>query len=120
MPKRPQRNKDFQHTTSGRSRSGVGKVIAVRELLAKAGITTKAIAQHSVKQRGWRDFLGEALPAPLASHISAVSTLRGTLTVLADSPGWSVRLRYALEEQLPAIRDRDASVLRIVVKVAGR
>jgi predicted nucleic acid-binding Zn ribbon protein len=89
-------------------------------LLAKAGITARAIAQHSVNQQTWQDFLAGALPQDLAAHITAISLQRGTLTILADLPGWAVRLRYALEEALPRIREKDVSVLKVLVKVAGR
>jgi predicted nucleic acid-binding Zn ribbon protein len=95
-------------------------VIAVKDLLAKAGITAKAIAQHSVNQQTWQEFLARTLPEGLAAHVTGISLQRGTLTVLADLPGWAVRLRYALEEALPRIREQDQNVHRVLVKVAER
>jgi predicted nucleic acid-binding Zn ribbon protein len=89
-------------------------------LLAKAGITAKVIAQHSVNQQSWQIFLEKTLPTGLAAHICGISLQQATLTVMADSPGWAVRLRYALEEALPRIREKDTHVQKLLVKVAGR
>ena len=55
----------------------------------------------------------------LAEHVRGITLEKGVFTVLADTAGWAVRLRYALQEQLPALRKRDASVTRIVIKVAS-
>lgn len=120
MPKPPQRDKNFQAGSRTGSRVRGGKAIAVKDLLAKAGITASAIAQRTVKQETWQEFFQTALPDGLAAHISAVSAEGGILTVLADSPSWAVRLRYALQESLPRIREHDARVHSVAVKVAGR
>lgn len=117
MPKQANRDKDFRGRRRTRSRSVPGKATSVKDLLAKAGISEKTIAQRSVKQRSWQEFFVKTLPDGLAEHIHAVDLQRGRLTVSANAPVWAVRLRYALEERLAAIRARDSSVLTIVVTV---
>ncbi len=121
MPKQPKLNKDIRRRRSSSSRSQSAKPSSVKDLLAKAGITSNAIAQHSVNEGFWQKSLRQVLSDELAQQVRGTSLKRGTLTVLGSSAGWAVRLRYALEEQLSAIQRQDASVQKIVVKVsAGR
>ena len=118
MPKQPNRDKDFRRRKRTSSQSSNSKPISVKDLLAIAGITTSAIAQHTVKQQSWRELLAGILPEGLAVHIKGCESLHGRLTVLVSSPAWAVRLRYVLNEHIAQIRAHDASVLTIVVKVS--
>ena len=120
MPKPPRRNKNFRPGSRSGSRVRGGKTIAVRDLLTKAGILSSAIAQHAVKQRSWLELLGLALPQNLSTHVTAASVQHGTLTVMADSPVWAARLRYALQEVMPAICQHDASVVKLAVRVSAQ
>jgi hypothetical protein len=117
MPKQPKLNKDIRRRRSSSSRSFSSKPNSVKDLLAKAGITSNAIAQHSVNEEFWHNFLRRSLSDELAEEVRGTSLARGTLTVLASTAGWALRLRYALEEQLAAIQQQDARVQKVVVKV---
>jgi hypothetical protein len=61
--------------------------------------------------------LRRALPADLATHLSAAHLRDATLIVVADGPAWATRLRF-LEPELKAALD--ARTRRIVRRVAVR
>ena len=61
--------------------------------------------------------LRRALPADLASHLSAAHLRDATLIVVADGPAWTTRLRF-LEPELRAALD--ARTRRVVRRIAVR
>lgn len=89
--------------------------------------TLTGLASRIPAQQGWSDWLRERLPVELAPHLVTVipkplaSAGRAIeLVVLADSPAWSVRLRYALSALQPQIQQHDAAVQRTRVRVSMR
>lgn len=120
MPNHPPRDKNFRAGTRNRSRLRGGKAIAVKDLLQKAGLTSNAIAQRTVKQEIWLNRLAEILPPAQAGHITSATSQRGILTVHADSQSWALRLRYALHEALPQCAALEPGLTAVVVKVVGR
>ena len=96
---------------------------SVNELLERGG-RLRQLLRAIPAQQAWADWLRERLPAELAPHlISAVpkgSASARELVLLADSGAWSARLRYALEPLEAEIHTRDASIVRISVRVSAR
>ncbi|MGA8705912.1 MAG: hypothetical protein WB646_02880 [Steroidobacteraceae bacterium] len=84
------------------------------------------IASRIPEQRAWCEWLQQQLPAELAAHLVNVvpKAIGGAahaaieLVVLADSPAWSARLRYALAALQTQICARDAAVQRTRVRVS--
>ncbi|HEY6452065.1 MAG TPA: hypothetical protein VIX87_05660 [Steroidobacteraceae bacterium] len=83
------------------------------------------LAKQIPAQQAWRDWLREVVSPELAPHIvnavpKAVGSAPGSLelVVLADSPAWCARLRYAIAALEPRITARDAAVQRTRVRVS--
>ena len=74
------------------------------------------------EQQAWGEWLRERLPAELALHLLSAVPKGGVgapreLVLLADSGAWCARLRYALGPLEAEIRQRDAAIARIRVRV---
>jgi hypothetical protein len=87
--------------------------------------TLTGIASRIPEQHSWCEWLRQQLPAELAEHLVNVvpKAIAGSptaieLVVLADSPAWSARLRYALAALQTQIGTRDAAVQRTRVRVS--
>ena len=118
MPKRLPRNKNFRPPLQAPRAYGQRGPFIVKDLLAKAGITSKGAAQHAEQQSKWLARLHEVLPPELHEHITGASFDAGTLTVHAATAAWSARLRYALAERLPALRELEGGTLtRVSVRL---
>ncbi|HEY3808866.1 MAG TPA: hypothetical protein VGL50_02920 [Steroidobacteraceae bacterium] len=83
------------------------------------------LASRIPEQRAWSEWLRQQLPPMLGAHLVNVvpKALDATghnleLVVLADSPAWSARLRYALAALESEIRAHDAAVQRTRVRVS--
>ena len=124
MPKKPNPYKK----TRARNRPIGGAFrkppVSVNDLLQRGPALT-GLASRIPEQQAWCDWLRSQLPAELAAHVVNVvpkavdAAGRATeLIVLADSPAWSARLRYALAALQPSIRSRDAAVQRTRVRVS--
>lgn len=121
MPKRLPRNKKFRPLSQTPRPYGQRGPFIVKDLLAKAGITSKGIAQHVEQQDRWLAQLREMLPPELCEHITGASFEAGTLTVHAATAAWSARLRYALAEQLPMLRELEGGTLtRVSVRLRSK
>jgi len=124
MPKKPMADKK----TRARNRSVGGAFrqapASVSDLLRRGPALT-GLASQIPEQQAWRDWLRTQLSAELAPHVVNVvskpldSAARAIeLVVLADSPVWSARLRYALAALQTQINARDAAVQRTRVRVS--
>jgi hypothetical protein len=89
-------------------------------LLAKAGITSKGIAQFADQQSRWSALLQSTLDPALAERITGTGFEGGTLTVYVESAAWSARLRYALAECLPRLRESEQALTTITVRLRPR
>ncbi len=69
-------------------------------------------------QREWREWLSEALPAELRGQLVQALQRGPELTVLAASAAWSARMRFALAELEPRIRERQPDIVKVRVRVA--
>ncbi|HEV8018459.1 MAG TPA: DciA family protein [Steroidobacteraceae bacterium] len=73
-----------------------------------------------MRQRFWRGWLTERLPAEIGAKISGVAEREGTLVIFAESAVWSARLRFALRELESQIYAADSRVHAVVVRVLPR
>jgi Dna[CI] antecedent, DciA len=120
MPKRPPRNKKFRPRSETPRPYGQRAPFNVKDLLAKAGITSKGIAQFADQQGRWTETLTAALDPALFERVTGTGFEGGTLTVYAESAAWSARLRYALADCLPRLQEADASLTAVSVRLRPR
>jgi hypothetical protein len=124
MPKKPHPDKKTRariravRTAFRKAPASVGDLLQRRTALT--GLASRTLAQHS-----WCAWLRERLPVELAAHVvnvvpkpldAAASAIE--LVVLADSPVWSARLRYALAALQSKIQNHDAAVQHTRVRVS--
>ena len=69
-------------------------------------------------QRQWLEWLSGALPAELRGQLVQALQRGPELTVLAASAAWSARMRFALAELEPRIRERQPDIVKVRVRVA--
>jgi hypothetical protein len=117
MPKKPTPDKKTRARFL-QSKAGFGKATAsISDLLARRPALT-ALAARLPEQKAWMLWFQSALPPELALHIVNVVPKGPELLVLADSPAWCERLRYALAALEAEIAARDGAVHRTRVRVA--
>jgi hypothetical protein len=98
------------------SQAGLSRGLSQLNGAARAG------AVRALEEEPWLDWMRALLPPDLAAHLvqvlakTAASGVR-ELVVMADSPAWCARLRYALLEIESRVRERDPSVARLVARV---
>jgi hypothetical protein len=95
-------------------------VHSVKDLLARAAPLLSQAADQSARQAFWRPWLETRLPQGMAARITAISERDGNLVVFADSPAWSARLRYALQELDAPIRQAQPDIKEVSVRVLPR
>src|SRR5665213_411635 len=96
---------------------------SINDLLLRRPVF-RELAARIPEQQSWSEWLRAQLPAELAPHVVNVvpkaAGAPGTLEllVMADSPAWCARLRYALAGLETQILNRDAAVQRTRVRVS--
>src|ERR1700722_14465276 len=96
-----------------------GNLKSVNDLLAhRSGL--RRIVDSIPAQLSWAEWLRATLTAPLADHIVSAVPKSAELVVFGDSAAWATRLSYALAALLPQVSARDASILRMTVRVQMR
>ena len=93
---------------------------SVKDLLGRAVPVLSQAADQTARQAFWRPWLAAHLPAELPPRISGITERDGSLVVFADSPAWSARLRYALQELAPQIRAAKPDINEVTVRVLPR
>ena len=93
---------------------------SVKDLLGRAVPVLSQAADQTARQAFWRPWLAAHLPPELPPRISGITERDGTLVVFADSPAWSARLRYALQELAPRIREAQPDINEVTVRVLPR
>lgn len=93
---------------------------SVKDLLARSVPVLAQAADRSAAQAFWRPWLEAHLPPELPARISAITERDGTLVVFAESPAWSARLRYALQELRGQIREAQPDIKDVTVRVMPR
>ena len=124
MPKIPSPDKKIPTRIRRAKRVFRQAPASVSDLLQRRPTLT-GIASRIPEQRSWCEWLRQQLPAELAVHLVNVvpKEIAGAptaieLVVLADSPAWSARLRYALAALQEQICARDGAVQRTRVRVS--
>jgi hypothetical protein len=93
---------------------------SVKDLLGRVTPALTRVSLLNERQRYWREFLTQSLPAQLCSHISGIVERAGTLVIFADSAAWCARLRYALQAMEPHIRAAQPAIQHIATRVLPR
>jgi hypothetical protein len=88
--------------------------------LARAVPVLSKAADQTARQAFWRPWLQARLPPGLPPRISGITERDGNLVVFAESPAWSARLRYALQELTGEIRQAQSDIKEISVRVMPR
>jgi hypothetical protein len=91
---------------------------SVNALLSRLSQSTLArVADQRQAQEDWRKWLKNRLPEDIDAHVTGAVERDTTLTVFADSAAWSARLRFAVAEIDTQIRERNAEIQKVLVKV---
>ena len=93
---------------------------SVKDLLARAVPVLSQAADQTARQAFWSPWLETRLPPELRPKITGITERDGHLVVFADSPAWSARLRYALQELAPRIREAQPDIKEVSVRVLPR
>jgi len=78
------------------------------------------LTDQTARQAFWRGWLEKHLPADLMRRLSGVVERDQTLVIFAESAAWSARLRYAIQELEPEIRDCEPAIAHVAVRVLPR
>ena len=90
---------------------------SVKDLLAGAVPVLSKAAGQNARQAFWRHWLEARLPPEMAPRITGITERDGSLVVFAESPAWSARLRYALQELGGRIREVQPDIKVVTVRV---
>ena len=93
---------------------------SVKDLLGRAVPVLSQAADQTARQAFWRPWLEARLPPGLPPRITGITERDGSLVVFADSPAWSARLRFALQELTPQIREAQPDISEVTVRVLPR
>ncbi len=93
---------------------------SVKDVLARVLPSLKRVTDQAARANFWEKWLSERLPAEIRPRISGVTEQDGRLTVFAVSAVWSARLRYAVAELEPAMRNARPGLTEVAVRVLPR
>ena len=93
---------------------------SVKDLLARAVPVLSKAADQTARQAFWRPWLADRLPPELPPRITGITEQNGHLVVFADSPAWSARLRYALQELYGQVQQAEPDIKEVTVRVLPR
>jgi hypothetical protein len=121
MPKLPRRNK----RDGSRIREPAGSRLSnqtdsVKALLSKMTPGLKRVTDQSERQEFWRRWLDTYLPVEIRGKLTGVVEREGTLVIFAESPAWSARLRYAVQEIEAQILAAKPGITSVNVRVLPR
>jgi hypothetical protein len=88
--------------------------------LGRAVPVLSQAADQTARQAFWRPWLATHLPPDLPPRITGITERGGCLVVFADSPAWSARLRYALQELAAEIQQTQPDIKEVTVRVMPR
>jgi hypothetical protein len=109
MPKTPRRDK--QRVRQGFPPRTVGDLISARlPTLAEGAPSTSETSE-------WHVAVMRALGSELAVKVNRCSWDGGRITVVAESSAWAARMRFALADLEPSLRDTVPGFRELVVRV---
>jgi len=108
--------------SASNSRGTARAPVSVNTLLSRIsqstkGVTLARVAEQRQAQADWRAWLKNRLSAQLDAHVTGAVEREGSLTVFAESAAWSARLRFAVAEIEPQIREENSAITKVIVKV---
>jgi hypothetical protein len=114
---RPPRTRSHSASRPGHSGPQPQRAHSVKDLLARAVPVLSKAAGQSARQAFWRNWLQARLPTDLPPRITGITERDGNLIVFGESPAWSARLRYALQELGVEIREAQPDIREVTVRV---
>jgi hypothetical protein len=121
MPNMPRRNKHDGsqiRNTSGSRLSN--QTDSVKDLLAKLTPNLKRVTEQGHRQDFWRDWLVAHLSAEIIEKLTGVVERDGVLVIFAESPAWSARLRFYVQEIEAQILTAKPGITAVNVRVLPR
>ena len=121
MPNMTRRNKRgesrFRNTTAAPVSN---RTDSVKDLLAHLTPGLRRVTEQAQRRDFWTEWLDAHLPAEITGKLTGVVEREGTLVIFAESPAWSARLRFAVQEIEEAIRAARPGISAIQVRVLPR
>jgi len=93
---------------------------SVKDLLAKLTPGLMRVSEQTHRQDFWRSWLEKNLPLEIRGKLTGVVEREGTLVIFAESPAWSARLRYAVQEIESQILGAKPGINSVTVRVLPR
>jgi hypothetical protein len=118
MPNKTKRHKRGGAQRGSRSARIVRKGDSVKALLGvRGGLMLGRVSKQAARQKEWRQWLEDKLPAEAVERLSGVVERGDTLVVFTESAVWSARVRYAVAEIEPLIKEECREIQRVEVRV---
>jgi hypothetical protein len=118
MTRRNKRDESRNRNTSGSRLSN--PTDSVKDLLAKLTPNLKRVTDQAHRQDFWRDWLAVHLPVEIIEKLTGVVERDGILVIFAESPAWSARLRFAVQEIEAQILKAKPGITAVNVRVLPR
>jgi hypothetical protein len=80
----------------------------------------KRVTEQVHRQDFWRDWLAAHLTTEITEKLTGVVERDGTLVIFAESPAWSARLRFAVQEIESQILAAKPGITAVTVRVLPR
>jgi hypothetical protein len=118
MPRRNKRDGSRNRNTNGSRLSN--PTDSVKDLLAKLTPGLKRVTEQVRGQDFWRAWLQDHLTAEICGKLTGVVERDGTLVIFAESPAWSARLRFFVQEIKPQILAAKPGITDVTIRVLPR
>jgi Dna[CI] antecedent, DciA len=118
MAQRNKRDGSRNRSTAGSRLSN--QTDSVKDLLAKLTPNLKRVTDQVHRQDFWRTWLENHLPAEISGKLTGFVERDGILVIFAESPAWSARLRFAVQEIEAQILAAKPGVTAVNVRVLPR
>lgn len=118
MPNKLRRNKrGGSRITATNVSKPFRKLDSVKEVLGRLTPTLTRVTDQADRQKYWKNWLAEHLPAELTPRLSGIVEREDTLVIFAESAAWSARLRYVMQELEPRIQQAQPTIQHVSVRV---
>jgi hypothetical protein len=121
MPNKKSRHKRVGAATRSVHGRSSRKGDSVKTFLeARIAPALARVSQQAARQKEWRKWLEKHLGAVEFARISGVVERGDTLVVFTESAAWSARVRYAIAEIEPLIKNEERAIRRVEIRVMPR
>jgi hypothetical protein len=86
----------------------------------RGGVALARVSEQAARQKQWRKWLEEKLPAETLEHLSGLVERGDALVIFTESAAWSARMRFAVAEIEGHIRKEWPGITEVVVRVMPR